>query len=191
MTAWSFASGRYRSRWWTEGAEVREGRCSELSGGPASGSGLVERHGDPARVRMRVPLDQRRVRYHGNHNILRSPTTRPLDVVVEWYRIPDARDSRVMRPSLGRLSTFESRWVAWCDAIRVLIRVLQPGAFRSTSPRLVKNAWIPHDHLSPLDDLGREIGRSRWIFERGADFVGGADLLPRPAPSRPAWPRRG
>jgi hypothetical protein len=42
-----------------------------------------------------------------------------------WYRIPDARDSRVMRPSLGRLSTFESPWEAWRDPIRVLIRVLQ------------------------------------------------------------------
>ena len=33
-----------------------------------------------------------------------------------------------MRPSLGRLSTFESLWEAWCDSIRVLIRVLQPPA---------------------------------------------------------------
>ena len=45
-----------------------------------------------------------------------------------WYRIPDAQDNRVMRPNLGRLSTFESRWEAWCDSIRVLIRVLQPMA---------------------------------------------------------------
>ncbi len=43
----------------------------------------------------------------------------------EWYRIPDAQDNRVMRPNLGRLSTFESLWEAWCDSIRVLIRVLQ------------------------------------------------------------------
>ena len=27
-----------------------------------------------------------------------------------WYRIPDARDSGVMRPNLGRLSTFDSPW---------------------------------------------------------------------------------
>ena len=37
-----------------------------------------------------------------------------------WYRIPDARDSRVRWPSLGRLSTFESFWEAWRDPIRVL-----------------------------------------------------------------------
>ena len=42
-----------------------------------------------------------------------------------WYRIPDARYFRVMRANLGRLSTFESIWEAWCDPIRVLIRVLQ------------------------------------------------------------------
>jgi len=36
----------------------------------------------------------------------------PTHVGVGWYRIPDARDSGVMRPNLGRLSTFESRWVA-------------------------------------------------------------------------------
>ncbi len=32
-----------------------------------------------------------------------------------------------MRPNVGRLSTFESPWEAWCDPIRVLIRVLQLG----------------------------------------------------------------
>ena len=37
-----------------------------------------------------------------------------------WYRIPDAQDSRVMRPNLGRLSTFESLWEAWRETIRVL-----------------------------------------------------------------------
>lgn len=31
-----------------------------------------------------------------------------------------------MRANLGRLSTFESLWEAWCDFMRVLIRVLQP-----------------------------------------------------------------
>jgi hypothetical protein len=30
-----------------------------------------------------------------------------------------------MRPNLDRLGTFESPWEAWCDSIRVLIRVLQ------------------------------------------------------------------
>src|SRR5680860_1841200 len=28
----------------------------------------------------------------------------------DWYRIPDARNSGVRRPNLGRLSTFESLW---------------------------------------------------------------------------------
>jgi hypothetical protein len=36
-----------------------------------------------------------------------------------------------MRPNLGRLSTFESLWEAWCDLVRVLIRVLQFGPARS------------------------------------------------------------
>jgi len=53
------------------------------------------------------------------------PRSWTLHIVVSWYRIPDARYFRVMRAKLGRLSMFESRWVAWCDAIRVLIRVLQ------------------------------------------------------------------
>ncbi len=52
----------------------------------------------------------------------RSIQARSRGIDETWYRIPDARDSRVMRPNLGRLSTFESPWEAWCDSIRVLQR---------------------------------------------------------------------
>ncbi len=48
----------------------------------------------------------------------------------EWYRIPDARDIRVNRANLTRFTLREPLWDAWCDSIRVLIRVLawaQPG----------------------------------------------------------------
>ncbi len=48
-----------------------------------------------------------------------------------WYRIPDAREIGVRRSSVGRLSTFESLWEAWRDAIRVLIRVLGIGTART------------------------------------------------------------
>jgi hypothetical protein len=47
-------------------------------------------------------------------------------MVVDWYRIPDAREIGVRRSSLGRLSTFELLWEAWRYPTRVLIRVLQP-----------------------------------------------------------------
>jgi len=40
-----------------------------------------------------------------------------------------------MQPNVGRLSTFESIWEAWCDSIRVLIGVL-PDTL--TSPRCAR-----------------------------------------------------
>jgi hypothetical protein len=67
-----------------------------------------------------------------------------------------------MRPNLGRLSTFESLWEAWCDPIRVLIRVLQLGLAQ------------PLQRL----DLGLErllsTGRS-WPSDREQSGSGGPD----------------
>ena len=44
-----------------------------------------------------------------------------------WYRIPDASEIRVNRANLTRFTLREPLWVAWCDSIRVLIRVLGVG----------------------------------------------------------------
>ena len=63
-----------------------------------------------------------------------------------------------MRPNLGRLSTFESRCVAWCDAVRVLIRVLQSGR----DPSLVTDAR-PHDYPHVVNTRG-DLDRLRPIM---------------------------
>jgi len=98
-----------------------------------------------------------------------------------WYRIPDARDSRVMRASLGRLRPFESIWEAWRDAIRVLIRVLQPGPLDRLHPDWSRMPGFPMQSVSPrpttgclgrrdlpqevarLGDVGLELGEARRV----------------------------
>ena len=49
-----------------------------------------------------------------------------------WYRIPDAQIFRVNRANLTRFTLREPMWDAWCDSIRVLIRVLA-WAHRTTT----------------------------------------------------------
>jgi len=41
-----------------------------------------------------------------------------------WYRIPEARNTRVKYARLTRFALDERLWDAWCDSIRVLMRVL-------------------------------------------------------------------
>lgn len=83
------------------------------------------------RAPIRAPRMCDRVKSTASSGI---PHSIPPHMVVEWYRIPDARYFCVMRPNLGRLSTFESFWEAWRDPISVLIRVLQPDLVHDRFP---------------------------------------------------------
>ncbi len=66
-----------------------------------------------------------------------------------WYRIPDAREIRVNRANLTRFTLREPLWDAWCDSIRVLIRVLADRDLNRLADTAHCHPWRPRQVTGP------------------------------------------
>jgi len=73
----------------------------------------------------------------------------PVVVVESWYRIPNAREFRVNRANVTRFTLREPLWDAWCDSIRVLIRVLGDRDLNRLSDTAHCHRWRPRQVTGP------------------------------------------